>query len=392
MPMLARIRSIASVFWLLGILFLALSFRVVRYFDVRIEDLQFLYFPLVLLVVFNIPSLKRFAVPKSLLVLAVGLWLLAAANVEGFFPGFSKQASVVVARLQSDSSGMEARSLFLRLNKIARTYHLPSAEMMRKSFGDESSARDWFNKNPSRSLLIRGEPSWLSVVFRASPQDYLAPILNSQERVLDTTETEYAMRWGLTAREDVVFVSLPGTSGPYALLYQTAAVDVPGEPEELARHWLAWLAAALPTETTPIDSVEAEASFFSTRLDALNEASLISGPWKTDSPRAFSDYLAGTLSLLQSLSSSSFNSTEPLRRLRTAAGRVSHFTSPELFTSIFNNAALAMLTQARTKEDYRKAREWLLSATTAEDQALDSVPMRAAFYNLSMLDRSEIAR
>ncbi len=393
MSLLARIRSILSIHCLIGILLLALSLRVVAYFGVRIEDLQFVYFPVLLIVLFFLPSAKRYRIPSVLLVLAVGLWLLASAHVEGYLPK-SNDAGIAtkIARLEGDTSGMEARSLYLRINQIARTYSLPSAEMMRLSLSDESSAHEWKKKHADCSLLVRGNSEWLLLDLCVSLSKYLHPLFSAVSADLDNESALRAEKWRLKAKQEVLFIALPGISQPFALLYQPESIVVPGQPEELARHWIAWFAAALPIEQQSLGSAQELENFFAERLDVLNEASLISGPWKSDAPRAVSDYLSGTLYLLQSSVFGSFASEEALKHFREAAGRVNKTTSAELFSAIFNNAALARIASAQSLEDLKKARAWLQMATEASGQRSGSASLRTAFYNLELLDRFQLGR
>lgn len=391
MSLLARFKSTISIPCLLGVLLLALSLRVVAYFGVRIEDLQFVYFPLLLLAVFFLPTKKCYRIPATLLLLTSGLWLLASAHVEGYLPSVEdSNAAITIARLEGDTSGMEARSLFLRINQIARTYELPSAEMMRKSLRDRSSAHEWKQGNIRCSTLLSGTSAWLSLDLCESLSKYLGPLLSDFPAPDDVSVKERVKKWKLIANQNVVFLSLARSSQPFALLYQPESLVVPGQPEELARHWITWFAAALPVEEQSLRSEKERENFFAKRLDALNEASLISGPWKSDAPRALSHYLSGTLLLLQSSLSSSLNIDESLLHFRAAAGKVSQGSSAELFRSIFNNAALALIAKADSLEDFKKARSWLYMAIDTEAGLSDSPALRAAFYNLETLDSLQL--
>jgi hypothetical protein len=370
---------------------LVVALRIFAYFGVRIEDLQFVFFPLVLLVFVLLPRKASHRIPLSLISLSIVLWLGSAAYVEGLLPGLRHRPTSVISRLSSDVDGMQARALFVRFNEIARTYELPEIEILQRSFADAAEARNWLIAHKRSPFVVRGDIDWLQLNFLTRISAYLLPIapvaggniLFDAPSVVD--QQRALSRWQLEVGTDVILLQVPGYVRPFALVFQPSQAQTSSEPSELTRHWLAWLAAALHIPPKHVLDLESQHRFLATRIDALNEANLISGPWKSDEPRALSEHLSATLQLLDAALSHSVQASESLAQFRSAAGRVRRTESPELFSAIFNNAAVALLFQSDTVEDFARAVKWLeLSSETAGGETVDAAA-RAAMYNLEAL-------
>lgn len=389
------IKKYLSPFWLIFLAVLLLVFLILAYSGVLIEDLQTYFFPLFLVTLWRLPRSPAFRLPVPLVIFAFFLWV--GVESVGAFSRSSSLPSIRLSRLQGDSDGLRARGLYQRYNEIARTYELPSMSLLQLSFDGDAEAREWLDEKPNCPFLIYGPPRWFRVVFPRDASRYFAdyPRLMKIEDMPQLFK-DSARHLGILLERDVAVAYMPGVGVPLALTFQPEVVGIPGEPAELSRHGIAWLAKGL--ERGPWAQREGDrmaeqerASRHAARFDAFYEAGHISGPWKTNILLGLSYYFMGTLDLLEALDSPRVEpvlTESALRAFRKAAALVVRWKDPGVAAAVFNNAAVAQLAKGTSSGDLAKARKWFKYALTSRGESQKpSLASRVAMLNLISLDQ-----
>ncbi|MCB0323380.1 MAG: hypothetical protein KDD69_07390 [Bdellovibrionales bacterium] len=359
----------------------------------RVDDVQMVLFPFVLLAFWRLPRSTRFRLPVPLVVLAVALWLTSAAYVEGIFAGSLPETGAYVARFEKDPRGMAGRDLLRRYNQIARTYELPRA-MQLEHVVSAADIQTFLDEHRLTPFVIFGRADWFDMEFSGNIARYLGPLLPAIGEPAAEAALREARQMGLFHGENVILIQPSGFAWPLAVTYQPEKMVVPGEPAELTRHWAAWLGQGLvgqPKLVEHLGITEARAAFIATRNDGFAEAAQIAGAWKTNSPLGLAEYFVGTLELLDAATSDHFSDTlrnSVLARYRTAAGYVEQESSPETYAAIFNNAAVALLFTADETKDLEQVRRWLDTALDTKVRGDIPLGVKAALFNMDSLARN----
>ena len=381
--------TVISPRFALALLVLVASVHLAHLFGVRIEDAQSALFPLFLLCFLGFFAAPAFRFPLWLGFAAVCCWFLALLHINQVFTVGGSPHQALMARLAGDDSSLEGRDLFSRVNQIADTYVLTRAKLIFRSVDSEKEAQGLLASNPESPYLVWGDSEW----YRIASQGNLANLglgAAIASTTVDNKEQQLPLQhFGLSRGHYVSVVSQADFGPELAIVVVPEYFNMPARPEELARHFLAWLSEGLAADSLLRTKVDPAISTTSMRLDAFNEASLIDGVWKSHAPLGFADQMLGTFTLLDSLKEDRERGREGERAaafFRKAAGYARHETDPELYAAIFNNAAVTMALRGSSPEDFQKAETWLHHALGAVKKGA-SVPQgsRAALFNLNSL-------
>lgn len=388
-----------SPFWL-ALLFLLTAILLISsaVFAVLIEDLQMLAFPLILFCFWRLPLVAERRVPAFLLIFSLLLWVCSVGAAFGLYSFGSRSQSIYLSRLEGDASGLRARAIYQRYNQIARTYDLPRINLAQLSFSNDRNAVQWLSERPAVPFVLRGTPEWLRVVF---PDDS-SRFAGLYPRILKTEDIpreilSRAEALSLAPGRNVFILKGPFSGQYLAVEYQPEGVTIPGEPEELARHSLAWFGAALRSDLPRVSSRKkfsmAAERERAVRAEAWFEASKIDGLWKSRTAQGVAYYFLGTLSLLEGQATGFFQPRALALSLdwyRKAASCFSANNDASFYAAVFNNAALALLFSGTEQANLRKARYWLTEALRARPSESSGpvLGVRVALFNLMALEEA----
>ena len=364
-------RSQLRFVWLALISLVIISLIVLPNYGVLREDLQAIAFPILFLGFWRLPKERIYQVPAPLMLLALTLWAGATLHVKGITSGKSDVAQVIFARLTTDQQGLEARGRYKRYGEIARTYELLGGALVHRGATSNGNAANWLaSSHPLSPFLVRGEPAWMEVVFNPKLR-----FRNGEQTATRLVQVDWSDR-------------------RFAIGYLPSVLNVPGEPRELGLHYLAWLAQSVrPSFEEPgTEAIHDAARTVALRRDALAQITDLDGAWLSNSPFGLGYYLLGTWDLLeaveQGLSSDELFKSS-LGKFRSAASHVRIYDDPELYSLIFNNAAVAQLASAKVVADFSQARHWFRIALDVVETT-DQLPLgaRLAYDNLLKLEAS----
>lgn len=387
-------RRYISLFWLTCLFAVLLSALVSVYFGVLMESFQFVVFPIVLVIVWRLPKESQSRLPTPLLLLAFLLWV--SVRSYGYVTDRLNGHAVLLAHFKKDSGGVEAQHFYRRYTEISRTYELLPMHLLHRGFDNDREAREYLAQTESSPFLMYGPTSWFRLVFTESVSGYTDeyPLLARPSEIPEYFSNA-AKEFGIALNRDVVVVELNSLDVPFAVAYQPEVIGVPGEPAELTRHSVAWLSKGLELfDPTPGESIGEErlVGRRAKRFNAFYEASHVAGSWRTQVLLGLSHYFLGTMDLLDALDR---EGTElmpiesALSSFKKAAGLAIQGSDPEVFSAIFNNAAVAQIAKGGSPENVKKARSWLKLALTTQFHTGEPVlGARAAMLNLISLDQA----
>lgn len=342
----------------------------------RLEDLQFLFFPLILVAYWGV--LRQFGVnvPKLVFFAALVLWLLSGLHLKGLLPDFSAGEKVYLTRLQDDSRGEMELALLSGYNRIApKGGILPSLEHLPREF-TKGEARAWLKNYPEALFIVSGERDWLDVYL---PEKIFSEIPRIE---FSSREEKKLESLGLSSG-DVLPVRIQGYPVTFAVGKLPSEISLATRPLDLAIHYLPWLAQALRTGSDFENSM-------AERKIAFDHARSVEGLWRGLEPVALANYGLGSAYLLSALNQEEYEGVGlqcAKSAFAEAAAQAVKSEHPELFALIFNNAALARIASSHSHRGFRKAKFWLWDAITTPKVTRAS---RIALYNLLLLEELEV--
>ncbi|MFN8390660.1 MAG: hypothetical protein U0136_10255 [Bdellovibrionota bacterium] len=370
-------------------------------FSVSIECAQVLAFPFIAVAFVRLFKDRSLRLPAPLGLLAVGGWFFATLNIYGYLPSFSERPIVYLSRLDNDPEEKLARELLLRYTTISKAYSLPRMELVLRRFADNALAQSWLNDRQTSSLLISGDPNWLTVTFPSKVLSIGELEDKARPELMQLLHAE-AKRLDVDLETRVRVAVIPGLDVPMAFALAPDEIVVPGEPTELARHYLGWLARALGrTSGSYQDIGDAkrgigssprfdELERFAYHADAVAQTTMMLGAWRSPEPIACARFLMGTVRLFEALSEPSsmseaiedsiniFNSSQKILRKES---------QPALVSLIRTNAVLATLLSNNDEEDLSRLRRDLINTASITDSSGHPTRgARLALLNLEVLE------
>ncbi|HMO18324.1 MAG TPA: hypothetical protein PKA63_06385 [Oligoflexia bacterium] len=261
---------------------LIISFFAFSSLGYLLEDTQRIVFPFALLLFLFISRSWKIKVPFFYFAAGGIIWVFFCYRIEmmrelGYF-----DERVVIGRFNGDSRGLEARRLLQNLKVLGITYSLPGPSLIpldgrlfnfsslrnKSGFVSDysSSAKRWFDRRFPPSLMIFGEDGFYNV---------LMPIVEREKLWGVQKEFLPSKIYGLP-------VHVFGYSSPFALPQIPGRVSLPRDPESVMEHYIAWLSAFFSETISENDSA---------KIDVINEAASVGGPWRGETPKALARYL-----------------------------------------------------------------------------------------------------
>jgi len=375
-----------SVKILLVFFVVAAAIGCLAYFEFARDDIQLVFFPLAVILFFFLPKNSSDRLPKSLILFCVAFWFFSQLGLEKFTEREQVEAHNFFARLKDDSSGLGARGFHQRFNDISKTYHLPLVQILHRSFDSDSEVRNWLSSRKNTSFVVRGLKQWLELVFKPSSlhlfENHPRFLSNSTYAKADIQAMD---NHSLSPGVETFPVYLEGFLRPFPVVFQPEVVSIPNEPSELSLHLIAWVGEVLRVFNS--DEILQWHEQLAKRQYAAEEASRVSGKWSSAAPIALAKHMRATLSLLEMLESKSVNDNLCKRVIElffSAAAQAEKEQSPELFSSIFNNAGVTLASCAEKPEQIEKATEWFELAHSAANR-VNPRASRAALFNIETI-------
>ena len=324
------------------------------------EDLQLILFPILTLCYWQLPKNREFKIPIFFLAVSTILWATSTYLVQNNKCVFSCDSSLAISRLHDDHDGLKTRQVYQRLKEISRTYHLSNAELLHKTFNSDEEAQAWLALESRSPFLLRGDSNWYRIVFGKNKRRYLG---------IDSSKAPQKSN----KNSETISVTIPSIDTSLLITLLPEAISLPAQPDELSRHYSAWLAQGLHTHAfrAPVGNhrVSYRSRSIATRRDAFNEALLIDGAWKSPTAHGLAHFLLGTLDLVEAKMQDNAQPallSSALTHMKQAAGLISRKHDKELEAAIFNNAAVALLAVETNKQTEKKAIDWLMRAGTSQ--------------------------
>lgn len=377
--------------WVALFLLLVTAFVLGLQFRIFLEDLQTALFPAVVLLIWGISGQFAMKLPRWIVALSLALWLAGAVHVRALVPPSLLSYGGYLSRLDGDPDASAGRELYRRFNQISEIHGLTALHLIQRRFEGDGSMQ-WLRERENASLLISGTPEWLQVTMR------MPGTAESTALKEAGASPALAAQWGV--RLDIDGYAVPGGHAAEELVLATApsVMELPGEPKELSRHFLAYFSQALapieelvrkasatfgiavPPRATPQSAALAAAA----RQHYLLTAAAFEGAWRSAAPRGTALFVAGSLELLGSIDGEPGSLGCARALFADAAGFVQKKYAPDLYAAIFNNAALAMVLEgpdrlADAVEHFRRA-----AAVRRRDGTVPPAS-RIALLNLELL-------
>ncbi len=389
---------------LLALLLAVLAFYILQSFSLSIETLQTILFPVFGFLFFRLYRGREFQLPAAFVVVAFGGWIIGGLHIRGYIPSLFSDSKVMLSSLQRDPEGKLGRELFRRYNVIARAYELPSMDILVHTFERKDYAQHWISGHEGTSLLITGDPEWLGVQFPTSVVKLGVEALPPAEIPAEIKEIATGLRLPLDGR--VILAKVSDLSVPVVLALLPDSISLPGDPSELSRHFLGWLARGIsPSRGAELnygskdrgvgtDPEFPQLQLQAFRVDAFSQTTMMLGAWRSPEPISFARHLLGTLELLQSLASSGsgiesvYAAGDTLRSAQKTLRKERH---PELYSLVMNMYNLARFLTADSEEDLsRVRREFVVLGNITDSRGNPTAGAIVAMLNLEILENAGV--
>ena len=382
---------------LLGVLLLVASVAVYRG-EAEREDMQALLFPFVLLLIWRMPKVAALRVPPVLLLGAGAFWLLGSLNVRGYLPSVFSTPGVYLAKVDGDTSDLEARAFERRYRDVARTYSLPALEMVHRRFDSAAEASAWLNSRELGASLLAGNQRALRLYLSPKAGEQLA----AGEAVTPLSNEAHAEARKLELPLDgrVRGLRLAASDLVLAVGVIPEFVSLPNHAPELVQHYVGWLSRALRIDLLTVEegslTDDSHQELLALQRDALNEAMMVEGAWSSYTPTGFAQMMVATGYLLQaSASDVDGYQSGVLQLVRVAYARSKRLMrvkfDPEAYAVLLNNDAVVRILQSESEGERRDVRRLLWEAASIRD-AKGGVVLGAklALLNLVLMERKGI--
>jgi hypothetical protein len=343
-----------------AIIFLGLQVGFLK--GMLIEEIQQILFFVLFFFIYIYSRNINPKVPRSFFLIVLILWLglyfrIFIMRELGYFKG-----RIVVGRFDKDEHGYEARNLLLELKRIGQTYNLPGPVALPISVRDleknVSKYNKWMETSVRPSLFIFGHNDDYELIF-PSPRD-VSPQSNMNFPVPD----------------GALLLSFNGYSESLMIPGIPHSVRIPKTPEPVMHHYVSWLSAFFHPEIA-LDPIA--------RIDVINEAARIRGPWRNEIPKILARYLFTYQEFLMWYPSfTDYELDLLLGRLSRAMFGLQQSPHPELYAHVVTLKALCLF--AKTGDERARLEGLAILESLIKNT---SVPMKyklVAAYNLAVVE------
>ncbi len=368
--------------FLFSLLFISLAICIAGRQGVSIEQVQFIFFPLILLHFILFPAKKLLQLPKILTISILFFAYFSALKTRGMLPSsfYSKYVYLV-----SDGEGEDRkfdRNFYNKFNQIAEHYR---SRRMRMIFRDHLDPEDLTNlakKFSEITFLFSSEPNQIfEVVF---PKN----IFKLDEIVIDDFLKKKAKKYDLDLEDKVSIIEIPELNLKLLLGQAPKILRVPAKPLELSADYLFWLQKAV-AKIEPKGNFDK--NFYQADKIALEEEAAgflaeVNGAWTNPEPLAFAKLLLGTRMFLESSREGSIgdeSSQEASNAIFRAVKSLHGEKNNDLMALARNNFAISRFVLANSSSDYENSIKELWKAIELADEGND-IPNGSKLAMLNM--------
>lgn len=349
--------------FLLSLFLLKIGVETLVLRGVLLEDAQRFAFPFYVIFVYLLtrklkPRMPAYYILILALVFTVFSFRLPIMRELGYFEG-----RVIVGKFEEDSHGYEARRLVQSLKTLGRTYNLPGPSLL--PITPKDILKDsWLNGKSIPSLAIFGDGGENLKVFFPLKTEHFSELEAVKARAESYPFPGNGNLW----------LNIKPYSKPFVLPYSPSSLIIPRSPDAVMEHYIAWLSAFF-NETIASNPIA--------RIDVVNEAARVGGPWKSQVPKAFARYLFSYQELVMGVDMMGSGEIQiAIDRLDRALSGLRFEKKGHLYSNIITLKALLILKQGEY-EAHDKAIGLLKSLVDNQEIPLN-IKISAA-YNLSIL-------
>ena len=318
--------------------------------------------------------------------------------MRGYLPSLFTTPGVYLAKVEGDTSDLEARAFERRYRDVSRTYSLPTLEMVHRRFDGADDASKWLNSRELGVSLLAGNQRALRL--------YLAPKAGEQLAVgevsapLSNEAHAEARKLQLVLDGRVRGLRLPASDLVLGVGVIPEFVSLPNHAPELVQHYVGWLSRALRVDLLTFEegslTDDSHQGLLALQRDALNEAMMVEGAWSSYTPTGFAQMMVATGYLLQATSSEVDGyQSGVLQLVRTAYARSKRLMrlkfDPEAYAVLLNNDAVVRILQSESDGERRDVRKLLWQAAGIRDAKGGAVlGAKLAILNLVLMERKGI--
>lgn len=340
------------------------------------EDAQQILFPVVLVAFFFLSRVVNINIPTHIYFVSLSLWVLLLFRVEcmdsrGFFTG-----RVVIGRLQDDPYGLEGRSLFRSLQKIARTYNLPGPALLplydslptiSPRDSELKIARHRLRYSVPALEIYGSTKQYLLKLNQISHSDMSGCAQHTAPDLCESEEIE---------KERILFIPSPVWPSEYlAISSYPSIVKIQSAPHYTKQHYIEWLSAYLSSEISTKPEI---------RFDVLYEAAALEGLEVQSPERVFVKILLSYEEILSFVSDgSAYHIVSAKERLAELLYLVKKIKNPELHGFAYNLYAISLIYVDSSEAALESAKKTLSYVESAKD--ISRFQRRIASHNLSVL-------
>lgn len=373
---------------LVGLGLCCLAVRILFFFGAPLSDLQYWAFPFVLVLLWRLCCFEFLGVGAVVFGVAALGGLLSLAHLQGYLPRDYSPEKIYLSRLEGDQHGAEVRAVLKRFNDVARTYGLPSMELLDQGFETREQLEEWRSWTHGVRLAAWGSTEWLRLEL---PDD--VALVPDAKPVASTGELFPSLQdIAIRSEGGVSIIEAADLDIPLAVVTAPRSFAIPLAAPDLAYHFLAWFAQGILAPLPLAATAQARDENLEMRRHAFAMAAQFSGPWASSAPKAAGQFYLGTVDLFRGALRNGVVSGElacGLTAFKKAAHLANDTYDGELVAAVLNNAAVAEFLRAVKPAQFKRVEQWLWRAARMSDDSPETFRgSKAALLNLRALYRA----
>lgn len=352
---------------------------------VSIEQVQFIFFPLILLHFALLVGTNLLKLPAILVTLVLVLGYFSSMKTRGMLSaGFYSDRVYLISDGESADRKSD-RKLFNKFNQMAEQTHSRRMRMIFRDFGKEENLKELASKfTESKYLLSTAEDGRLEIVF---PKN----IFPANKVVPDKKLEEKIKKYGIDL-EKVSLIEAPSLGIKLLLGQAPEVLTVSSKSYDAAVSYLFYLQKIFSRYEPKdlLDKIYLTAQSNALAEDSTGYLASINGAWSTPEPAIFAKLIYGTRLLIDSANEELFGQ-EPLRFasevLFKAIKSLQREKNLDLSTLVRNNFAISRFLTANSSNDYHDASEELKKAVSNSPK---NIPLgsKIAMLNLEIIQEA----
>lgn len=349
-----------------------------------IEQLQFIFFPLILLHFVVIPAQGLLRIPAVLGIFVLFLGYFSSMKTRGMLPSSFYGKSVYLVSDGKSADRKFDRSFFNKYNQIAEHYNSHRMKMIFREIGGREDFLKLSGKFSNITYLLSSEANgYFEVAF---PKN----IFKTEEVAFDNTLKKKAEKYDLDLDNKISIVEVRSLGLKLLLGQAPEILNLPAEPAELSAHYLFWLGKALG-KLEPKNVIDQ--NYYQAEKVALEESvfgflSEMDGSWRSPEPLAVARMLFGTRMFLQSYQDDTLQQDAMLAAsdiIFRSVKSLQREKNTDLVTLARNNFAISRFILANSADDYGNSIRELWKAVQVDPGQKISTGSKIALLNLELI-------